>query len=156
MMDEGISVATQPAPSLQSKILIIDDTATIVEYVKHTLQRFGYTNIITARNGIEGLEAFYQERPDCVIVDVKMPGLDGYQVVRTIRGDASTADTPLVILSALNEHDQRMIGLLSGVDEYLPKPFKPSELASTLERVMHITPEERNRRMERLADDANG
>ena len=157
MMDEGISVAAQPVHSVQAKVLVIDDTATIVAFVRHALQRFGYTNIITASNGIEGLEAFYRERPDCVIVDVRMPGLDGYQVVRAIRGDMSTANTPLVILSALQADDHRLLGLLSGVDEYLPKPFKPSELAAALERVMSITPEERARRMKRLAnDDTNG
>lgn len=157
MMDEGISVATQPVQSVQCKVLVIDDTAAIVEFVRHALKRFGYTNVITASNGIEGLEAFYRERPDCVIVDVRMPGLDGYQVVRAIRGDLTTANTPLVILSALQEPDHRLIGLLSGVDEYLPKPFKVSELAAALERVMNITPEERTRRMKQLADDdSNG
>lgn len=155
MMDELTSVAVQPSqPPHNKKILIIDDTPSIVEYTVHVLHKLGYTDIVKAYNGVEGLERFYSERPDCVIVDVRMPGLDGYQVVRTIRGDLSAANTPLIILSAFQERDQRLTGILSGVDEYLGKPFKPSALASTLERVMRITPEERAQRMEHLADDA--
>ena len=153
MMDEGISVVAQPVQTRRQKVLIIEDTQTIVELIRYALQRFGYTDIIAAYDGIQGLEAFYRERPDCVIVDVRMPGLDGYQVVRTIRGDTETANTPLVILSAYQEPDQRLTGLLSGVDEYLPKPFKPSELAAALDRVMKITPEERSQRIEDLAND---
>lgn len=135
------------------KVLIIDDTETIVAYIRHVLLKLGFQHIVVAYNGIAGLEQFYAERPDCVIVDVKMPGLDGNQVVRTIRGDASAANTPMLILSALQQPDQRLTGMLSGVDEYLAKPVKPSALASALDRVMHITPEQRAQRMEHLAND---
>lgn len=152
MMDEWTSGAAQPAQPHPRKVLIIDDTVTIVEYTGHVLRKLGYTDIVVAYNGVEGLEQFYRERPDCVIVDVKMPGLDGYQVVRSIRGDLSAANTPLIILSALQQPDQRLTGLLSGVDEYLAKPFKPSALAEALDRVMKITPEERTQRMEDLAN----
>lgn len=153
-MDESTGVDTHPALASQKKVLIIDDTVSIVEYTGHVLRKLGYTNIVTAYDGVTGLEQFYRERPDCVIVDVKMPGLDGYQVVRSIRGDLSAADTPLIILSALQQPDQRLTGLLSGVDEYLAKPFKPHALAEALDRVMKITPEQRTQRMEGLASGA--
>ncbi len=153
MANDQAPVTTHPAEHAEKKVLVIDDTLSIVEYTKHVLQRYGFTNVVTALNGVDGLDAFYREHPDCVIVDVKMPGLDGYQVVRTIRGDATTANTPLIIVSALQEHDQRLTGMLSGVDEYLPKPYKPHELNEALMRVMKITPEERTKRMEDLAND---
>lgn len=153
MSEETLSVTAQPFNPAEKKVLVIDDTETIVEYTRFVLQRYGYTNVITALNGIDGLDAFYRERPDCVIVDVKMPGLDGYQVVRSIRGDLSAADTPLIIVSALQQPDQRLTGILSGVDEYLAKPYKPQALADALERVMKITPEERTQRMQALAND---
>ena len=161
-MDEWTSDAAQTAqttgevaqaPHVSGKILIIDDAKAIVAYIKHVLLRLGYRDIVEAYDGVAGLEQFYRERPDCVIIDVYMPGLDGYQVVRSIRGDTATADTPLIIVSAFQQPDQRLTGLLSGVDEYLAKPFKPSTLAAAIDRVMHITPEERARRMERLAND---
>lgn len=153
MANDPAPVTTQSADRAQKKVLVIDDTLTIIEYTRHVLQHYGFTNVVTALNGEDGLEIFYRERPDCVIVDVKMPGLNGYQVVRTIRGDASSADTPLIIVSALQEPDQRLTGMLSGVDEYLPKPYKPQELNEALMRVMKITPEERWKRMSDLADE---
>jgi two-component system alkaline phosphatase synthesis response regulator PhoP len=133
-------------------VLVIDDTEKIVQLIRHAMLLHGGYEVITAFNGVEGLEQFYRERPDCVVVDVKMPGLDGFQVVRAIRGDASSANTPLVILSALHGEDETLTGLLSGVDAYLPKPFAPSLLLATLDRVMAITSEERTQRLERLAD----
>lgn len=135
----------------QKKVLVIDDNPTIVELIRHAVRMQGKYDVVVAYDGEQGLEQFYSERPDCVIVDVRMPNLDGYQVVRCIRGDSESAHTPLIILSAMFEEDDQMTGLLSGVDEYLAKPFKPSVLCATLERVMQITPEERERRLVRLA-----
>lgn len=137
--------------SQQKKVLVIDDNPTIVELIRHAVGKQGKYEVIVAYDGVQGLEAFYAERPDCVIVDVLMPRMDGYQVVRCIRGDTSSAHTPLIILSALSGEDDQLTGLLSGSDEYLAKPFKPSTLYATLERVMRITPREREERIERLA-----
>lgn len=135
----------------QKKVLVIDDNPTIVELIRHAVRMQGKYDVVVAYDGEQGLEQFYNERPDCVIVDVRMPNIDGYQVVRCIRGDSESAHTPLIILSAMIEEDDQMTGLLSGVDEYLAKPFKPSVLCATLERVMQITPEERERRLVQLA-----
>jgi two-component system alkaline phosphatase synthesis response regulator PhoP len=133
------------------KVLVIDDNPTIVELIRHAVGMQGKYEVVVAYDGVQGLERFYSEQPDCVIVDVRMPRMDGYQVVRCIRGDTSTAHTPLIILSAHSEDEDQLIGLLSGVDEYIAKPFKPSALYATLERVMRITPQEREQRIERLA-----
>ncbi len=137
--------------SLQKKVLVIDDNPTIVELIRHAVNMQGKYSVVVAYDGVQGLERFNAEHPDCVIVDVRMPRMDGYQVVRCIRGDSMSAHTPLIILSAMSEDDDQLTGLLSGVDEYLAKPFKPSVLCATLERVMQITPEERTNRIERLA-----
>lgn len=140
---------TQREPK-QKKVLVIDDNPTIVELVRHAVGMYGNYDVVVAYDGVQGLECFYNEHPDCVIVDVKMPRMDGYQVVRCIRGDGASAHTPLIILSAMTEDYDQMTGILSGVDEYLAKPFKPSVLFATLERVMQITPEERERRLVQL------
>jgi len=137
------------------KVLVIDDNPTIVELIRHAGRMQGKYDVVVAYDGVQGLEQFYRAQPDCVIVDVKMPRMDGYQVVRCIRGDSATAHTPLIILSAMIEEDDQMTGLLSGVDEYLAKPFRPSVLCATLERVMQITPEQREQRIERLAADSS-
>ena len=157
MMTEAVPVMNahtadaQNASGEHKKVLIIDDSEMIVELIRNVVTMTGAYDVVVAYDGVAGLEKFYQERPDCVIVDVKMPRMDGYQVVRCIRGDTTSAHTPLIILSALNEEVDHLTGLLSGVDEYLAKPFKPSALCATLERVMNITPEERVHRIENLA-----
>jgi DNA-binding response OmpR family regulator len=132
------------------KVLVIDDNPTIVELIKYAVNLQGSYNVVVAYDGVQGLERVYAERPDCVIIDVKMPGMDGYQLVRCLRGDAGTADIPLIILSAMTREEDQMTGLLSGVDEYLTKPFKPSALNATIERVLQLTPAERQRRMDYL------
>ena len=135
----------------RKKVLVIDDNHTIVELIRHVVVRTGRYDVVVAYDGVEGLEQFYRELPDCVIVDVRMPRMDGYQLVRCIRGDHATAHTPIIILSAMIENDDQMTGMLSGVDEYLAKPFRPSVLCAALERVLQISPEERLQRLEHLA-----
>jgi two-component system alkaline phosphatase synthesis response regulator PhoP len=132
------------------KVLVIDDNPTIVELIKYAVNLQGAYEVSVAYDGVQGLERIGLEQPDCVIIDVKMPRMDGYQLVRCLRGDARTADIPLIILSALARAEDQMTGMLSGVDEYLTKPFKPSALNAAIERVMSLTPLERQRRMDIL------
>lgn len=132
------------------KVLVIDDNPTIVELIKYAVNLQGTYAVSVAYDGVQGLERIDLEQPDCVIIDVKMPRMDGYQLVRCLRGDARTADIPLIILSALARTEDQMTGMLSGVDEYLTKPFKPSALNAAIERVLHLTPIERQRRMDIL------
>src|SRR5207249_7386569 len=132
------------------KVLVIDDNPTIVELIKYAVNLQSTFQVIVAYDGEEGLKSVYAETPDCVIIDVKMPRMDGYQLVRCLRGDARTANTPLIILSAMTRDEDQMTGLLSGVDEYMTKPFKPSALNATIERVLRLTPTERQQRMDYL------
>jgi DNA-binding response OmpR family regulator len=132
------------------KVLVIDDNPTIVELIKYAVNLQGAYEVSVAYDGVQGLERIYVEKPDCVIIDVKMPRMDGYQLVRCLRGDEYTADIPLIILSALARAEDQMTGMLSGVDEYLTKPFKPSALNAAIERVMRLTPGERQSRMDVL------
>lgn len=132
------------------KVLVIDDNPTIVELIKYAMNLQETYQIIVAYDGAQGLERVYTEQPDCVIIDVKMPRLDGYQLVRCLRGDVRTANIPLIILSALTRTEDKMTGMLSGVDEYLTKPFKPSALNAAIEQVLQLTPTERQHRMDQL------
>ena len=133
------------------RVLVIDDNPTIVELIKYAINLQGAYQVSVAYDGVQGLESIRAERPDCVIIDVKMPRLDGYQLVRCLRDDARTVDIPLIILSALARAEDQMTGMLSGVDEYLTKPFRPSALNEAIERVIRLTPAERQRRMDTLA-----
>ena len=130
------------------KVLVIDDNPTIVELIKYAVSLQGSYEVVVAYDGEQGLERISIEHPDCVIIDVKMPRMDGYQLVRCLRGDARTSDTPLIILSAMTREEDQTIGMLSGVDEYLKKPFKPAELNAAIERVLRLTPTDRQRRMD--------
>lgn len=132
------------------KVLVIDDNPTIVELIKYAVSLQGSYEVVVAYDGEQGLERMLVERPDCVIIDVKMPRMDGYQLVRCLRGDPRTSDTPLIILSAMTREEDQIIGMLSGVDEYLKKPFKPAELNAAIERVLRLTPTDRQRRMDYL------
>ncbi len=129
-------------------VLVIDDNPTIVELIKYAVNLQGTYNVIVAYDGVQGLERVYADRPDCVIVDVKMPRMDGYKLVRSLRGDPRTVNIPLIILSAMTRDEDQMTGMLSGADEYLTKPFKPSALNATIEKVLRLTPSERQRRIE--------
>lgn len=132
------------------KVLVIDDNPTIVELIKYAMSLRGAYEVSVAYDGIQGLERIYADPPDCVIIDVKMPRMDGYQLVRCLRGDARTLNLPLIILSALTRAEDEMTGMLSGVDAYLTKPFRPSALNEAIERVISLTPAERQSRMESL------
>jgi DNA-binding response OmpR family regulator len=128
------------------KVLVIDDNPTIVELIKYAVKLQGAYRVAVAYDGIQGLESIFTEQPDCVIIDVKMPKMDGYQLVRCLRGDIRTADIPLIILSAMTREEDLITGLLSGADEYLTKPFKPTALNGAIERVLSLTPDERQQR----------
>lgn len=136
--------------SRMKKVLVIDDNPTIVELIKYAVNLQGSYQVVVAFDGMQGLERVFAEQPDCVIVDVKMPRMDGYQLVRALRGDHRTANIPLIILSAMTRDEDQMVGFLSGVDEYLTKPFKPAALHAAMERVMRLTPLERQQRMDHL------
>jgi two-component system alkaline phosphatase synthesis response regulator PhoP len=132
------------------KVLVIDDNPTIVELIKYAVNLQSEFQVIVAYDGEEGLKSVYSENPICVIIDVKMPRMDGYKLVRCLRGDTRTANIPLIILSAMTREEDQMTGLLSGVDEYLTKPFKPGALNAAIERVLLLTPADRQRRMDYL------
>ena len=132
------------------KVLVIDDNPTIVELIKYAVNLQGTYDVVVAYDGVQGLERVYAEQPDCVIIDVKMPRLDGYQLARCLRGDPRTLNIPLIILSAMTREQDQMTGYLSGVDEYLTKPFKPSALNAAIERVIRLTPADRQQRIDRL------
>jgi DNA-binding response OmpR family regulator len=134
----------------KKKVLVIDDNPTIVELIKYAVNLQGLYRVMVAYDGVQGLAKVLDEQPNCVIIDVKMPRMDGYQLVRCLRGDARTADIPLIILSAMTRESDQLTGLLSGADEYLTKPFKPNALNAAIERVLQLTPDERKQHIDTL------
>lgn len=134
-------------------VLVVDDSADLRALVAESLRKLGHFTVVTADDGGQGLERFFAVRPDCVVIDVKMPGLDGYQLVHALRGDPASSATPLVILSAMAQEKDRLAGYLSGVDEYLIKPVGPLELVRTIHQVINRSEEERRQRLRALLDE---
>lgn len=125
------------------RVLVIDDDPTLLMAITRGLDLLGGFAVLTASDGAAGLERFFADRPDCVVVDVRMPGINGYQFVRALRGDAETAQTPIIVLSALVQDREQLVGLLTGADAYLIKPVKIVDLVDTIDRAVHLAPEER-------------
>jgi len=132
------------------KILVVDDNQQIVDVIRHTIRRHGTFDIIIANDGIEGLECYYSQNPICIVVDAKMPRMDGFQFMRCVRGDPASTHTALVMLTAMVREEDELTGLLSGADEYLVKPFKPSALIAAIERAIQVSPDERIIRLNKL------
>ncbi len=132
-------------------VLIVDDNRTLLSILSEGLVLAGPFRVVMAENGIEGLEVFEREHPDCVIIDVKMPDLDGYQLVLALRGDPASAQTPLIMLTAMTQDHDRLRGMFTGVDLYMLKPVKPRELANAIYTILGRTPDERLQAYKRLA-----
>lgn len=109
---------------MYEKILVVDDEVSIVDILKYNLEKEGYRPI-TAHDGFEAVERFEKETPALVILDVMMPGMDGFQVCRKIR---ETSNVPIIMLTARAEEMDTVLGLEMGADDYVTKPFSMKEL----------------------------
>jgi two-component system alkaline phosphatase synthesis response regulator PhoP len=134
-------------------VLVVDDNRDLLDLIAESLIMLGDYTIVTAENGAEGLERAFSVHPDCMVIDIKMPDLDGYQLIRALRGDSASASMPLVILSALVQEKDRLAGMLVGADQYLTKPIKPPELVEAIQEAIRLSQEERQRRVRALLDD---
>lgn len=139
---------SQPTPR---RVLVVDDDPNLIALITDGLRMLGGYEVSVADDGASGLERFFEVRPDCVVVDVRMPGLNGFQFVRALRGDAATAQTPIVVLSAMAQDRDEAAGLLSGADAYLFKPARMADLVQALERAILLTDEQRWQRRRELS-----
>lgn len=128
----------------QVTILIIEDDPSIVELLKLYLQQADY-RIILASDGEDGLEKYYNENPDCILLDLMLPKMDGIELCRMIRLDDSA--TPLIMLTGKGGSYDIIKGLDTGADDYVVKPFNPNELMARIKSVL--------RRSDRTQDDNN-
>lgn len=134
-------------------VLVVDDSADLRSLVAESLRKLGNFTVVTAEDGAEGLQRYFEIHPDCVVIDVMMPGLDGYQLVRALRGDPASSATPLVILSAMIQEKDRLAGFISGADEYLMKPVSPLQLVQTVGNVIRRSETERRQRLRAMLNE---
>ncbi|MBU5317115.1 response regulator transcription factor [Clostridium bornimense] len=120
------------------KILIVDDEEHIVELIKFNLEANGYRTI-TASNGLEALELAKNEKPDLILLDIMLPGLNGNDVCKEIRKDIEIATIPIIMITAKGEELDRILGLELGADDYVTKPFSVRELMARVKAVLRRT-----------------
>ncbi|MET7417515.1 response regulator transcription factor [Dactylosporangium sp. NPDC005555] len=121
------------------RVLVVDDDPTVSDVVRRYLEREGFT-VELAGDGQRALDAYAAERPDLVVLDLMLPGIDGLEVCRRLRAQDRTL--PVIMLTALGEESDRVLGLEIGADDYVTKPFSPRELVlrvrSVLRRVVPV------------------
>ena len=128
-------------------VLIVEDDHNIAELLQMYLEKAGY-DVTVAGDGIQGLTAFRANQPDLVLLDVMMPGMDGWTVCKNIRAEAQT---PVIMLTAQGETDDKVAGLKSGADDYITKPFEMKEVLARIEAVLRrstgVTAEKKSRKL---------
>jgi DNA-binding response OmpR family regulator len=128
---DGVSTG----PGTTATVLVVDDDPTVAEVVVTYLERAGF-RVLTAADGSAALRAVGDHSPDLVVLDVMLPDLDGLEVCRRIR---TTSQTPVIMLTALGEEVDRVLGLEVGADDYVTKPFSPRELVLRAQSVLRRT-----------------
>ncbi len=117
------------------KILVVEDEVDIATLVSFNLQRVGYA-VDMVHDGREGLEKILKDQPDLVVLDLMLPGMDGFSILKEMQRDIRANTIPVLMLTAKSQIDDRIRGLESGVDDYLTKPFSPKELILRVQAVL--------------------
>jgi two-component system phosphate regulon response regulator PhoB len=124
--------------AMQPNILIVEDEAALVELLTYNLQKAGFRTAV-ARDGDEAMLAVEETRPDLVLLDWMLPYVSGIEICRRLRRNTDTRELPIILLTARSEEDDRVRGLEAGADDYVVKPFSPSELIARVRAVMRRT-----------------
>jgi DNA-binding NarL/FixJ family response regulator len=117
------------------RLLVVDDDASLLLAVSETLRAEGYV-VVTARRGREALVLVAERVPDLIISDIRMPGMDGYELARSLRSAPHTRLVPIVFLTAKDDTADRIAGFRAGVDAYITKPFEPEELVAIVAGIL--------------------
>jgi len=116
---------------MNKKILVIEDDPSTLRLIKYTLQQEGY-QALTAPNGLEGLRKAKSEQPDLIILDVMLPGVDGFEICHRLRGESQTAKLPILMVSGKARAIDKATGLKMGADDYITKPWHRPELVAKI------------------------
>lgn len=139
---------------MAKRLLVVDDEAKLLRAVAVTLREEGY-EVTTARSGAEALVAVNESVPHLIISDIRMPGMDGYQLARALRANPRTELIPVIFLTAKGERKDRLAGIRAGVDAYLTKPFDPEELLAVASNIISRV-ERTSAELSRLVSTAKG
>ncbi len=115
-------------------ILAVDDSRTIREMLNHTLKQAGY-QVLTAEDGVHGLEVLQTERPDVIVTDINMPRLDGFGFIEAVRAEGASKATPILVLTTESEPEKKARARAAGATGWIVKPFDPVKLVDAIRRV---------------------
>ena len=141
-VESGAGADADPAAAA-AHVLVVDDNADMRDYLVRLLSR--HWSVAWAQDGLDALDAVRRRRPDVVLTDVMMPRLDGFGLLNALRADASTADVPVIMLSARAGEEARVEGVQAGADEYLVKPFSARELIARVSAQLRLAEAARER-----------
>lgn len=136
MIDESEPDRQYAGATRGYKVLVIDDDESMLDYICHSL-RSSYYKVIVCRNGREGLSSALLQMPDVIVSDVVMPEMDGISLVKALKGNPNVSHIPIILLSARNKLHDRMEGIETGADAYLPKPFYMEELKLQIQNLIN-------------------
>ncbi len=120
---------------MEKTILVVDDEQDIVDLISYNLSKEGY-RVVTASNGTQAVERSVAEKPDLVVLDIMMPGMDGFEVCRAIRENPATAGIAIMFLTAKSGEIDQILGLELGADDYLQKPISPRVLIARVKTIL--------------------
>ncbi|WP_342304158.1 response regulator [Methanolobus sp. ZRKC5] len=120
---------------IRQKILIVDDEMDALLALKVALEAEGY-NIVEAKDGYEAIEKVHSEIPDVILLDLMIPGIDGFEVCRQLKSDATYNHIPVIMLTARGEVDDKVEGIELGADDYVTKPFNLKELKARIKMIL--------------------
>ncbi len=123
------------------KVLLVEDEENIRQLIRYNLEKEHFL-ILEAEDGLLGIKLAKEEKPDLVILDLMLPGMDGLEVCRTLKGNAMTSALPIIMLTARSEEIDKVIGLELGADDYMTKPFSPRELVARVKAVLRRSKKE--------------
>jgi two-component system alkaline phosphatase synthesis response regulator PhoP len=121
---------------MASKILIIEDDISTSQFLSYTVEQEGY-QVLVALDGIDGLKKALTEKPDLIILDVMLPGLDGFELCHRLRTHAPTADIPVLMLSAKAQDADKSAALKVGANYYMLKPADPAKIVNTVKNMLN-------------------
>ncbi|MBF0531378.1 MAG: response regulator [Deltaproteobacteria bacterium] len=123
---------------MKPTILVVDDEQDLRDLVQFNLERGGYA-VLTSQDGLEALKLAKEKKPDLILLDLMLPGMDGKEVCRSLKQDESIRSIPVIMLTAKAEEIDRIIGFELGADDYITKPFNPRELVLRISAVLKRT-----------------
>ncbi len=122
-------------PATKKRVLIVEDEEELRSFMERTLSDIGY-EVIAVADGLEGLNKARHLKPDIILLDVMLPKLNGFAICRLLKYDQNYKNIPIVLWTWKEDDEDRMTGMASGADAYLPKPFRLSELLAVMENLL--------------------